>query len=406
MSAELTDIPSHVPAHLVQVWDPNAAPGADYDPHTANLFLLDGPDIFYSPAPRQQGDTGSWVVTRFELIREIFQNTELFSSKHISGFSKLLGEDWDLIPLEKDPPDHAQYRMIVNPLFSPKRINELSDAIRDNAVSLIEELKKEDSFDFVPRFAQQFPISVVMSVIGLDLKHLPTWVEWGQGLLHGKTLEARAHAAAEIKAFLLEEIASRRNTPRDDVMSKVVNAEVNGRRLTEIEALGMMYLIFVGGLDTVASTLGFMFRHLSTHPDLQDRLRAEPEKLSDTLEEIMRAHGIVNSPRYITEDTEFHGVLMKKGDKITLAQSVACRDPKFYDRPNEIDIDRADMNHMIFATGPHRCMGSHLARREMLIALEEWMSRAPKFLPDPDQKATAQTGGVWGMYSLPLIWDR
>ena len=399
------DIPAHVPEDLVFAWDPMAAEGASEDPYTANAFLYEKPDIFYSPTHPVRGD-GLWIVTSYEKIREILQDPETFSSHGIAGFSALLGETWPLIPLEIDPPNHAQYRMIVNPLFAPKRIDEIADSIRENAVTLIEGLKKEERFDFVPRFGQQFPISVVMSLVGLDLKDLPTWVKWGEGLLHGKTIEDRVNAAASIKEFLVREIASRRETPRDDVMSKVVNAEIKGRRLDETEALGMMYLIFVGGLDTVASTLGFMFRYLSLHPELQRRLRAEPEKIPDALEEMMRAHGIVNPPRLLTKDIEFHGVSMKKGEHVFMAQSIACRDPKFHARPNEIDIDREDRQHMLFSAGPHRCMGSHLARKEMWIAIEEWMSRAPEFAPDPDRPAIAQAGGVWGMYTLPLVWKR
>lgn len=400
------ETPEHIPDHLVYYWDPMAPPGADYDPHTANAFLQDGPEVFFSPSRDMASEQGAWIVTRVELIREIFQNPVHFSSKSIAGFSRLLGEDWDLIPLEKDPPEHAQYRMILNPLFAPKRITELNEAIRRNAISLIDELIAEDSFDFVPRFGQQFPISVIMNLIGLNLDDLPTWVNWGKGLLHGKTIEEQAGAAANIKDYLIKEVRARRESPCDDIMSTVVNSEVNGHKMTEIEALGAMYLLFVGGLDTVASTLGFMFRHLSAHPELQNRLRAEPEKISDALEEIMRAHGIVNSPRIVTEDLEFHGISMKKNDRVLLAQTLSCRDPRAYDRPNEIDIDRKDGQHMIFATGPHRCLGSHLARREMLIALEEWFARAPKFMPAPEKKALAQAGGVWGMNSLPLVWDR
>lgn len=406
METAIAEVPAHVPEHLVHAWKPMEAPGADFDPHTANIYLLDGPDIFYNPVPWGATGTGSWVVVRYELAREVFQNPELFSNKKIAGFSKLLGEDWDLLPLERDPPEHSAYRLIVNPLFSPKRITELEGAIRDNAVTLIEGLKKRDKFDFVPEFGQRFPISVVMGLIGLDLDDLPTWVDWGQGLLHGETIQDRINAAAAIKDYLMKEIRDRRETPRDDVMSKVVNAEINGRRLTEEEALGMMYLLFVGGLDTVASVLGFTFRHLAVNPQLQDRLRREPGKVVDALEEIIRAHGIVNNPRYLTQDLEFHGVKMKAGDRIILAQSVFCRDPQFYDQPNEIDIDRTDRQHMVFAAGPHRCMGSHLARKEMAIALEEWVTRAPKFALDPDDKPQAQAGGVWGMQKLPLMWTR
>lgn len=397
--------PPRAPASLVRPWDLSKDPEAAICPYHAAAKLHDGPPIFFVPGeedPRARGLGGHWVVTRYELQREVLQNAEVFSSHLISGFSRLIGEEWPLVPLELDPPEHSKYRMLLNPLFSPAKINELEAGVRQQAVDLIEKVRGDGGCEFMEAFGRPFPVGVFMRLMGLPLEEMDAFLHWEENLLRGETLAARAEAALSIKNYLLGLIALRRARPTGDLASFVANAEIDGERIPDERALGACYLLYVGGLDTVAATLGFTFRELAQRPELQRQLRADPSLIPDAVEELIRAFGVVTSNRYLTRDFEFHGVQLHKGDMVSIPFGVASRDPKEYPDPHLIDFKRENTRNISFAAGPHRCIGSHLARREFKIALEEWMQRAPEFrLAEPP---VVHSTGVWGVDRLKLVW--
>ena len=396
-----------VPAHLVRRWDLSKDPDAEICPYRAAAKLHSGPPIFFNPGeddPRAKGLGGSWVVTRYELQREVLQNAEVFSSYLISGFSRLIGEEWPLVPLELDPPEHMAYRMLLNPLFAPAKINALEAGVRQSAIDLIEKVRADGGCEFMEAFGRPFPVGVFMRLMGLPLEEAPTFLEWEEGLLRGPTMEARASAARNIKEYLLQLIAKRRANPVDDLASFVANSEIDGKPIPPIRALGICYLLFVGGLDTVAATLGFTFRELAQRPELQRQMRADPAIIPDAVEEFIRAFGVVTSCRYLTRDYELAGVKMRKGDIVTIPFGVASRDETEYRDPHVIDFKRENTRNISFAAGPHRCIGSHLARREFKIALEEWMTRVPEFRIRPDTQPVVHSVGVWGVDDLRLAW--
>ena len=262
--------PAHIPDSLVREIHIQQLPGAEDHPAEAICKLHDGPDIFWTPHSTQL--MPSWVVTRFELFREILQDPETFSSKHIAGFSRLLGEQWDLIPLEKDPPHHTRYRIAMNPLFAPNKVNEITDSVMGVAQKLLDDALKVGHCEFINGFSRPFPVVVILRLMGLPLDEMPRFLAWEDDLLRGDTVEARVTAATEIKEYLLEVVADRRENPADDLVTFATTCEIDGELLNEEEVLGIVYLLFVGGLDTVASMLGFIFRHLAENPGHQQRL--------------------------------------------------------------------------------------------------------------------------------------
>lgn len=395
--------PDHVPRHLIRDWNFATAPGAQRDPFRALSVLHDGPDIFWAPAVRN--NHAAWVVTRHELIREILQDPARFSSKAIAGFSRLLGETWDLIPLEKDPPDHGRYRTLMNPIFSPSRVALIEDTVTATAEALIEKMKAKGEAEFIDDFARPFPVTVFLSLMGLPLELTAKFLAWEDGLLHGKTMEARIAAAAAIKDYLQDMIAKRRAAPTDDLISFAVTGEVEGRRLDDEEVLGVCYLLFVGGLDTVASALGFAFKHLAEDAANQALLRSEPDLIPAAIEELLRAHSAVITSRFVTRDTEFHGVTMKAGECVALATGLAGRDGREFPDPHRIDFLRENLRHIAFSAGPHRCIGSHLARRELKIALDLFLTRIPPFRIKPGETPVTHATGVFGVDYLPIVWD-
>ncbi len=168
--------------------------------------------------------------------------------------------------------------------------------------------------------------------------------------------------------------------------------------------LGIVVMLFIGGLDTVVSSLSFQFRWLAENVDQQNRLRENYELLPDAVEELFRAFSIVTTGRIATQDTELAGVQIKKGDMIEAATMLSTRDPDEFENPHEIDLTRSPNRHNAFSFGPHRCLGSHLARLEVTIAIEEWLKRVPEFTVQPGAKINILGGGVWGLDSLPLQW--
>jgi cytochrome P450 len=397
---------TNVPPERLKRWDPGEDPEAATCPYRAAAKLHEGPDVFFNLVAdiRNRGRPGSWVVTRYDLQREVLQNAEIFSSKGIAGFSALLGESWPLVPLELDHPDHAQYRALLNPLFSPARVAELEAGVREAAVELIEKVRAKGECEFMEDFGRPFPVGIFMRLMGLPLEEMPRFLDWEEGLLRGSTLEARVSAAANIKQYLTDLIADRRGKPTSDLVSFAVTARIDDRPLSDDAVMGICYLLFVGGLDTVAATLGFTFRELAFTPELQRELRADSGIIPDAVEEFVRAFGVVTTSRFLTRDHEFHGVTLREGDRVVIPLGLASRDDRVYENPHAIDFRRRNNRNISFSAGPHRCLGSHLARREFKIALEEWMARVPEFRVKDGEKTAVHTTGVWGVDHLPLVW--
>lgn len=394
--------PTHVPPALVRPFSFVTGPGMSRCPFAAVAQLHDGPRIFWNPANHRFG--GSWVLTRAVDIRYVLGNTDLFSSKGQSGLAKLIGENWDLVPLELDPPLHGQFRKLLNPLLAPPLINKMTEGITSRAVELIDGVRAAGGCEFMTAFGQPFPVSIFMQLMGLPAELMSTFLAWELDLLHGDTLEKRQGAAREIRDYLLRLARERRAAPVDDLTSAIVTGEVEGRKLTGDEVLGGLYLLFVGGLDTVASTLGFLFRHLAQGEEHQRQLRAEPATIERRTEELLRRFSVVTSHRQCKVDVEIAGVAMKAGDWITINGALGGLDGNEFAQPLEVDMDRKAIRHFAFNFGPHFCVGSHLARREILVAIREWLARIPPWRLNPKVEVVTHGGGVFGVERLAIEW--
>lgn len=398
-----TSVPSHVPADRVVPYDLLRASGPHQDPFKVINALRSKADTFYTPV-HFSNSSGAWVLTRAEDIRQVLQNPQLFSSRGVSGFSKLLGETWDMIPLEIDPPRHTQFRAILNPLLSPARIAKMQDGIRAICSELIDAVADKGGCDFVEAFARPFPVRIFLQLMGLPLALFDQFLKWNNSLLFAESMEERIAAAAAIRDYLRELIADRKQNPVDDLATAAVQARIDGKPISDDEILGICYLLFVGGLDTVAASLGFYFRHLAQNPEQQRSLRDNPALIPDAVEELLRAHSVVMVSRFVTADTEIGGVSMKQGDCIAIYTSFASFDPKEVEHPETVDFKRSMNRHIAFSYGPHRCIGSHLARRELVTALEEWTRRVPEFRIPEGAEVRMHGGVVFSIDRLPLVW--
>ncbi len=353
---------------------------------------------------RSAGLGGNWVVTRHALQEEILLDSERFSSHLSIGFSRLIGDDWPLVPLELDPPEHALYRKLIAPWFSMAKARAMQDEIRILAVQLLDVLANTQKCDFMDSFGRPYPVTVFMRMMDLPMAEMPTFLGWAEDLLRGETMALRGRAAQAMKDYLLWVIASRRKEPRDDMVSYFIATKVDSAEIPPDRLLGLCFMLFIGGLDTVASSLGFIFRELVQRPELQTQLRTDPTLIPAATDEFIRAFGVVTTFRYATKDMDFHGAPIRKGELVELPLGLASRDEHMHATPHNLDFQRKSKRTLTFSTGPHTCAGMHLARIEIRIALEEWMQRMPLLRLAPDANIKTATESVWALENLPLTW--
>ncbi len=398
-----SDRPQHVSAALVQNYDPFRDAEQSVDPFARLREIRGGPDVTFNP--RHYMGRGAWTVSRARLLREILQSPDLYSSKGCSQFSTIVGERWDMIPLELDPPAHTKFRTLLNPFFSSDAVNRLAPRLRDRAGSLIDRLKGVGACEFIEDFGTPLPATVMLELLGLPPSQLETFIAWERDLLHQSDLAKRIKAAREILQFMRTEITARKANPKNGMISFVANAAIEDEPITDDESLGICYLLFVGGLDTVTASLGYAFRHLAEHPQTCRLLCAEPAQIPGFVEEMLRLHSVVPTRRTVMRDHEFHGVTMKKGDIVECITALGSLDGEEFEDPDKMKIGRSPNRHFAFSAGPHRCIGALLARCEMRVAIEEWLKRIPAFRIQEGAVITSHAG-VLGLDRLPLVWNR
>jgi cytochrome P450 len=279
----------------------------------------------------------------------------------------------------------------------------MEPAFRAFAVELIEKIASQGECDFVHAFAEPFPIITFMRLMGMDTASLPQCRSWARDMLADDD-ELRAGAFSAVGAMMGELLAARRAEPRDDLISRLITSEIDGKLVTPEDAVGYCLLLFIAGLDTVANALAFGMSHLAGDPALQARLRAEPERIADAVEELLRLYGVAIVVRLVTRDVSFGGVELKSGDRVMLLWPAVNYDPAVFTDPACYDFERAERRHLTFSAGPHRCAGSHLARLELRLFYEEWFRRMPEVRPDPEREAITRAGLTFGLDTLPIVW--
>lgn len=395
-------IPAHVPPGLVRSFPyafgitTSADPFGDWAP-----AVHEGPAVFYAPHA-YPGFTPAWIVRKVEDLRKIYFDTATFSSKDFSPYSKMVGDTWTNLPVEIDPPEHAKYRTFINPLFTPAAMAKLEDKIRGYAVEYIEAFRARGSCEFMSEFAFEFPIKVFLELMDFPLSNIRQFLEWETGLLHEMDMAKMADATRNVVAYLREQIEERRKRPRNDLISYALAGEVEGRKLDDDELVGLAFNLFIGGLDTVSTNMGLHFAHLARNPQDQVFLRENPKQIPHAIDEMMRAYAAVTTFRTVTRETEFGGVKMMPGDRVAMSTTLAGRDPEAFPNPGEVHFDR-NPRHVSFGFGPHMCLGMHLARREMRIAMEEFVNRIPGFGLKPGHQIEYHLGMIQPV-TLPLVW--
>ena len=355
------------------------------------------------PAFRSTAGHGFWVLTRYDDILAAFQDPETFSSRAIAVSDPDPAHRW--IPVMLDPPLHTTWRRLLRPFFTPVAAAVLRDRITRHCAALIDGFAARGSCDFVTDFARLYPTAIFLELVGLPTERLEEFLEWEHAILHSRpSTGGRGAAMAALTACLTELIQDRRTRPREDLISAATRFTVDGRPVTDEELLELCVLLFLAGLDTVAAQLSYIFWHLARDDAARARMAGDPDVIPDAIEEFLRVYAPVLPARKLTRDVEIHGCPMKAGDMVMLPTAMATRDPRAVPAASAVDIDRPPARHLAFGAGPHRCLGSHLARLELQIALREWHARIPDYRIAPDARPVEHASLVLGLETLPLTW--
>jgi len=398
MSDLAVAIPDNVPPELVVDFDYYAAGGSG-DPQGCWAQLQKGPDIVWTP---YYG--GHWIATRAEHFDVMQIDHEHFSHKQFD-----LPRNPDRIqsiPLGLDPPEHTPYRRLLMTGFAPKKIRAYSDVARQTAQDLVRTIKPRGECEFIDEFARVLPIVVFLTMMGLPLEDRGYLLPLSEIAVHSNDVELKTRTQQELAGYLMRHIEQRRAAPGDDLLSAIVNGEIEGRPLNPGEIMSMSLLALVGGLDTVASQLGFIANFLAKSPAHRRELIDNPKIIPIATEELLRRFGLPNTLRELTMDYDYRDLHFKKGDLIMMPKCLYGLDDRLNERPFEVDFSRkpSSIRHAAFGAGPHVCPGNVLARREIIIFLEEWLPAIPDFELDPDRAPEFGAGGVNSVSKLYLKW--
>jgi cytochrome P450 len=396
----MAEKPGHVPDGLVVEFDVYNPPGLQNGFHEAwkTLHRHGTPDIVWTPY-----NGGHWIACRASVMSEVLCNYEQFSSRIIL-VPKERGEEYHILPTHLSPPEHRPYRTLLNAGLSPKRIRAITPEIERTIAKLVEGVREQGQCCYTKDVAAPFPTRIML-ILGLppdDGLYLKTYAD--QIMRPDGTMTVEA-AEAKIIEYLRPAIASRRMHPRDDMISGMVNATIDGQPLPDDHAFQLCVEVVIAGLDTVVNFLNFVMLYLAEHPEQRRKLAQDLSLVPQAADEFLRRYGLVVVGRYIEKDVNFHGVEMKAGEMIINPTFMPALDERVNPDPMAVDFERSSVEHTTFGAGPHRCAGAPLARVEIIAALRAWLSRIPEFGVKPGAVPSFSAGTVGSMEDLHLVWD-
>lgn len=353
---------------------------------------------------------GFWMLQRYEDVLEGFQKHDVWTTHARSALNPEPGIP--LLPQDLNGQDHVKLRRILNQFFAPAAVRRMERLARQRCIELIEELKPKGSCDFVAEFAIRYPTDMFLDLLGLPVSDGEFFLPWSEALFasfFGGDKDAAAKARANIMEYFGQAVDDRRKNPKDpkeDMVSRLVEARIDDVPLSQDDILVIMMTLMLAGLDTTRSALGYIYTHLAQHDADRQLIIDDPSAVPAAVEEFIRMYPLVfQAGREVQEADDFHGLPLEKGDVMWLGIAQANRDPRKFPEPDRFVPGRKGVNqHLAFGAGPHRCLGMHLARLELIVVLKEWHERIPHYRIAPGAQLT-ERGGQLTMPTLPLEWD-
>ncbi len=362
----------------------------------ASLSLMD-PETAANPQPlfKTLRDTvpvlavgGGVVLTRKTEAEEVFRHPEIYSSNADAVDMKNVRP---LIPLQIDPPDHKKFRKLLDPIFAPRQMTLIEDSVARTVNRLIDSFVDDGKVDFARQFSVPFPSQIFLGLLGLPFEELPRFLAMKDGIIRPHLAvgvpwdspemhEHQQRTADSIYRYFDQLLDQREAERQDDLLSRFLDAEVDGERLTREDILDICFLFLIAGLDTVSATLDCIFGYLVTHPDHRRQIVDDPSLVPAAIEELLRWETPVQAvARVAMEDNELAGCPVRKGDSVTVVIGSVNTDEADLEDADVVRFDRHTNRHVAFGAGVHRCLGSHLARLELRVAVGEWHRRIPEY---------------------------
>jgi cytochrome P450 len=353
----------------------------------------------------------TWLPTKYQDVVDLAHDVGRFSSSEVAviPFEGARRDEpvlqYGLPPISSDPPLHTWTRRLLLPWFSHQRVAGYEPMTRALCADLVDGLVAQGSADAASDYAQQIPVRVIASILGVPPELSDTFTSWVRDVLEFADDPPRRLKGIEgLIGYFIAEVAKRKVDPGDDLLSGLLHSDVDGEPVEDSVVLGVAALVLIAGVDTTWSAIGSSLWHLATHADDRNLLATDPEAMTLAIEELLRAYSPVTMARVVTTDTEFGGCPMRSGDKVLMNFPAANRDPEAFDRPEQVILDRQLNRHVAFGSGIHRCAGSNLARMELRVALEEWLRRIPDFTLADGAEVTWAGGQVRGPRQLPVVF--
>lgn len=360
------------------------------------------------PVLRSERHDGYWLVTQYDDILAILKDWETFTSSVVGTLLIPSGVPRELpyLPLECDPPEHTRYRSIVRPVFSPRRVNSFAGQLAELAKDLLAPMLERGEGNVPSEFSEHMSATTLAAFLGLPPEDHELWVDLVHRAFEGNVRDKAAaqRASAEFRAYITSLIAQRREQRADDLISQLVDADADGRTLTDDEIFGFILLLLVAGHETTASALSYAFWLFATQPHTIEYLREDRTRIPLAIEEIVRLSSPVSIfARNATKDVELRGQKIKKGDVIGMAFASANRDERHFDHAEEVRLDRTGNDHLGFGHGTHVCLGAPLARLELTSAINALLDADVDISLGGDIRWSGR-GDVLSMKAVPVTF--